>query len=755
MITIKNNVFHIATNNTSYVFFINESGLAEHLYYGRRLRAPESNLEPLREKHSCKKGNETALNENDDTLQLYNLPLEFSTEDKGDYRTPFVSVSYGDRGLRTLDLRFKSYHTFTGIERFDSPLVQALGNEDNTCGVILDFIDERAEIKLSLVYTTFSDSDVITRRAIIENIGANEMILRSAFSAQLDLPTSDYLLSTFEGAWARERHENRRPISGKIVNESRRGASSAEHGPGIILQKENSQDTFAFNLVYSGAHQSVVEVNSYKKTHVLIGINPDMFTAHLQPKMSFETPEAVLLYSKDGREGIRKQMHNFVRLHIQRGLWKERMRPVIFNSWEGCHFSFNEQKLSSLVKNAASLGFEMFVLDDGWFAVRNDDTTSLGDWSVNTLKIPQGLGGLSKEVHRSGMLFGLWIEPEMISLKSHLYMKHPEWVLGDPRRKEHAVGRNQYILDITREDVQEYLITTIKNLIQNASIDYIKWDMNRHLSDMYSSLQDQGEYMHRYILALYRLQKSIMIACPNVLLENCASGGTRFDLGMMAYGGQLWTSDASDPFERIPIMEGSLALYPLSVTATSVALEENFATKRKTSLATRFEVAAFGCLSYSLDLDKLTKAEKQEVRSQIEFYKQYRQVLQFGSFRVEQSGNVTIWTASDADKKNIIALFALKYTEANPEDDILRITDADENSLYRVMKRDEADGNIWDYGSDLMRYRGEAEVYEVSGDVLKWAGLRLSSRFSGGGESENMRIMSVFSTRMYIIKKIG
>ena len=759
MITVKNNLFHLATENTSYIFYIDNYGIAEHLYYGHKLKHPEVDLEALIEKHLTGKGNETGLNASDQSFQLENISLEFSTEEKGDYRTPMIAISAGEKKVRTLDLRFTSYKTFLGINRFSSPLPQALGSEENACGIECTFTDAAAGVEATFIYTVFASSDVITRRCTIKNLSKEALYLRSAYSAQLDLPTHDYTISTFDGAWARERIEHKHElISGKFVNESRRFASSSDHNPGIILEEKDGLGCYLINLIYSGAHRESVEVTPYGKTHILSGINSDLFSAKLEENMSFETPEAILLYSSNGRNDLSHKMHSFIQNHIQRGLWKDRLRPVVFNTWEACTFDFDEHRLDKLIKEAASLGFELFMLDDGWFGVRNDDTTSLGDWTVNTMKIPQGLSALSRQVHRSGMLFGLWIEPEMISIKSHLYEKHPEWMLGDSKRREHATGRNQYILDITRDDVQDYLTTLIKTTIQTAEINYIKWDMNRHISDVFShsaAILDHGEYMHRYILSLYRLQKAITVACPGVMLENCAAGGSRFDLGMLAYASQIWTSDNSDPFERIPIIEGTSSLYPLSVTGTSVGPDRSSFTLRRSALTTRFEVAAFGCLSYSMDILKLTDKEKDEVKNQIIFYKQYRQVLQFGRFSTLKKGNITIWNAYSPDRSTFLVLFAQKYLSANGEDDILKLPEVDENATYRVIRRDEEGEPIWDWGKDAEHYRKEEEVYEVSGDTLKWAGIRLSTKYAGCGYRDGMRVMSDFSTRLYVVTKLN
>lgn len=752
MITIKNNVFHLATPGSSYVFFIDEAGLPEHLYYGKRLKNPEDNLEALRSKHLTSRVSETSLDGKHVTLQPHTMSLEFSTEGAGDYRTPLVSASYGELGERALDLRYKGYKSYSGISRMNSLLPQALGKSGESVGIEVEFSDEVAEVSLSLFYTIFSDSDVIIRRSVVKNLSkASTLSLDALFSAALDFDTADFTLSTFDGAWGRERYENQRKLtSGKFVNESRRGASSADHNPGIILTSDAGAQ-YALNLIYSGSHQECVEVNGYGRTHILTGINPDQFSTLLKPSASFESPEAVLLYA-ESRGELSAKLALFVRQHIQRGFWKDRQRPIAFHTWDSCGYNLSENRILSLVKEASSLGFELFVVDDGWFGARSNQESSLGDWSVNTLKIPEGLAALSKTVHQSGMLFGLWIEPEAISRQSRLFDKHPNWLLGNPKRKNTSVCKNQYLLDLTNAEVQEYLINTIKNLVRTSELNYLKWDMNRHLSEVYDIEGDEGDYLHRYVMALYKIQKAVTSAIPNLILE---SGSARFDLGMAAYATDLTLSECTDPFERIPILEGTLALYPLSIISNTITGEKNAATLRRADLSSRFESALFGALSYSLDLTRLSKAEKNGIASQIEFYKQYRKILQFGSFLSEQSGEHTVWSVAAPDKSVILILYAQKLLHVNEPSEILRITQADENAVYRIVRRADFEEPIWDVGSDVKQFRKEEEAYVVSGDILKYAGLRLATKYSGSPYASGMRVMPDFSTRLYIAKKIN
>ncbi len=756
MISIKNKVFHLSTKGTSYIFTILDNGVPEHLYYGHRITSPELYFKSMEPRRLNYRVNETSIDDDNPNYQQQNEMSILSTEGLGDYRATEFAVSYGEKGLRTLDLRYVGHDLSKGVERMDTSLPQALGTDEETAVLNIQFMDRLAGVKVNLIYTVFSDSDVITRRVVLKNTSKETMTLRAAYSLQLDLPGHNYDLTTFDGAWGRERVINRRPLTyGRVVNESRRGASSADHNPGIILESRDSSEAYAINLIYSGAHAESIEVDCYGKTRILTGINPDMFSAKLDREFYFETPEALMLYSDKGRSGIQDEMVSFVQNHIQRGLWKNRLRPIVFNTWDACGFHFNDHKIQALIKEAADFGFEVFLLHDGWFGVRNNDTSSLGDWSVNTLKIPEGLASLSKDIHRRGMLFGLFLEPEMVSINSVLYQKHPDWVILDPKRKEHPITRQQYILDITRQDVFNYLLDTIRNLIQTASVDYIKWDMNRHIAEVFSrtrGIADMGEYLHHYILSLYQLQKAITSSCPNVLLENCACGGTRFDLGMLSYGVEGWTSDNTDAMESLDIMEGTSLLYPLSVCGTCVSPVPDKTTLRRTSLESRFSVAVFGCLNYSLDLTKLTAAEANQIKDQIEFYKQYRQLFQFGRFKVQQSGNETIWTVSSPNRDTIIAMVFQRLQKTNSPILPLRIQDVREDLLYQLMKRDDAEEETWDISE--VHHQKEDEVHRIPGDLLKYAGVQLADRFIGPNYASGMRVMPDFSSRIYIIKEI-
>jgi alpha-galactosidase len=564
-----------------------------------------------------------------------------------------------------------------------------------------------------------------------------------------------------------------------MINDSKSGVSSADHNPCIFLTKENGE-TIGMNLIYSSNHRELVETSPYGKVRVLTGINPATFSWVLAPQDRFQTPEAILTYSPDALNGASQNFHHFINNHIIRGPWKFRERPVLINNWEATYFKFTEDKLINLAKESANLGIELFVLDDGWFGLRNDDTTSLGDWTVNPKKLPSGLENLSLEVHRLGMMFGLWVEPEMVSIESQLYKKHPDWMIAIPGRRP-SVGRNQYILDLTRPDVRDYLFKQLSDVWHFANVNYIKWDMNRVFSDMYSTnreMKDHGEFFHRYILGLYELLEKLTAAFPNVLFESCASGGNRFDLGMLCYMPQTWTSDNTDALSRLYIQEGTSCGYPLSTMGSHVSDSPNHQTLRRTDLESRFNIAAFGVLGYELDVTKLKGQQKDAIKAQIAFYKAHRALLQYGTFtRVKlanSTSNQVVWAVASQDKSELLVLFAQKLNPSNPGSDKLRIEAVDLNAVYEVFPRQQRIdlkmfGNLLNQVSPLPITEGgiaqdtiskavtldsEVEHYRVTGEQVAWAGIKLNQQFGGTGYDAMTRVLGDFGSRIYIFKKI-
>ncbi|WP_319520856.1 alpha-galactosidase [uncultured Sphaerochaeta sp.] len=779
MISKKDRLFNLSTKKTTYLFAITETGHLEHLYYGRYLSKGTISIDALAEKRSISIGTGTAYDSDHPTLFFTNLCMEYSTMGKGDYRESSIDISYS-RGMHTLDFIVKSYRILPGKPRTFSGLPESYGDKA-TCTTLEVMLKEAClPLRLALTYTVFEESNVITRRATLYNDSNEEVTIKNLASAQLDLDTDDWKLVTFDGAWSRERYMHERPLApGIMINDSKSGVSSADHNPCIFLTKENGE-TIGMNLIYSSNHRELVETSPYGKVRVLTGINPATFSWNLAPQDRFQSPEAVMTYSPDAINGASQNFHHFINNHIIRGPWKFRERPVLINNWEATYFKFTEDKLINLAKESANLGIELFVLDDGWFGLRNDDTTSLGDWTVNPKKLPSGLENLSLEVHRLGMMFGLWVEPEMISIESQLYKKHPEWMIAIPGRRP-SVGRNQYILDLSRPDVRDYLFKQLSDVWHFANVNYIKWDMNRVFSDLYSAnreMKDHGEFFHRYILGLYELLEKLTAAFPNVLFESCASGGNRFDLGMLCYMPQTWTSDNTDALSRLYIQEGTSCGYPLSTMGSHVSDSPNHQTLRRSELESRFNVAAFGVLGYELDVTKLKGQQKEAIKAQIAFYKAHRALLQYGTFtRVKLANSISnqvIWAVASQDKSELLVLFAQKLNPANPGSDKLRVEAVDLNAVYEVFPRQQRIdikmfGNLLNRVSPLPITEGgiaqdtiskavsldsEVEHYRVTGEQVAWAGIKLNQQFGGTGYDAMTRVLGDFGSRIYIFKKI-
>ncbi|MDY5930433.1 MAG: alpha-galactosidase [Candidatus Ornithospirochaeta sp.] len=750
MIEIKDSrLFSISTEHTSYVFQITHTGHAEHIYYGKKLRDPFSSINAIAEKHMLTPVMGTFLSEQDPDACLDDTLLEFTTEGKGDYRTPLAALSIGPDGRRLFDPRFTGYKTYRGIRRFShSTLPQAVATEDEAETLEIAFLDKDEKVELTLYYTVFPRTDTISRRAVISNRSESSITARALGSLQLDIRERGMELTSFPGSWARERVRSTRKLSqGTVMIESRRFNSSLEENPGFILRSADG-GAYIINLVYSGSHRSTITETDHGITHIVTGINPDMLSWPIEPDGAFESPEAVMTYSDEGIYSASDRMHAFIEHHIIRGLWKSRMKPLMLNTWEGTYFRYDEDKILQMAKNAKSMGLEGIVVDDGWFGTRDDSYTSLGDWYANTMKFPSGITELGNEIHRLGLLFGAWLEPEAVSERSNLYQKHPDWIIGRNAGSS-ALGRNELLLDYSREDVQDYMITVLTNLIDNANLDYIKWDMNRCYSDPISRNKDfdGGKLQHLYIQGVYRVLNTITRRFPSLYIETCASGGARFDLGMLSYSASIWTSDNSDPFERLRTTEGTALLYPLSVMGVSVSPSPNAMTGRYTDLETRFNSAVFGVLSYSLD-PEAKGMRMVAYRQQVEFYKSYRQLFQFGRFRVQEDGNRTIWTISSPDRSVIMALYMQRSTTLNTTEEKLRIADVDENADYSIFARDHIQSD-----ADNSIYPQEPECYTIPGDALKRAGISLSYRFSGNGYKEGMRVLGDFSSRLYIIRK--
>lgn len=781
MIHEKNLVFTLHTAWSTYMFRVNETHHLEHLYYGRRIGTTDR-IDPLYDKHTIQTGNAVSYDEEHPSLTLDNICLEYSTYGKGDFREPPMLFTR-QNGDRVADFLYAEHRIVKGKPRTFSGLPESYGDKHNCTTLVVVLKEKASALRLELFYTTFDHADVIVRRTTIAN-DTNEILeLDRIASLQLDLPRSDYSLITFDGAWARERYRTTEKLRAGIhVNDSKTGVSSSRHNPCIFLttdaHDDNHGDCYGCNLVYSGDHAQSIETSPFGKVRLLTGLNPTTFGWQLHPGEKFQSPEAVLTFSHEGLNGTSRNFHRFINNHIVRGAWKYHQRPIVVNNWEATYFNFSENSLLKIAKSAADLGIELFVLDDGWFGSREDDTTSLGDWTVNTKKLPEGLASLSKKIHGMGLLFGLWCEPEMISRKSQLYREHPEWIVALPDRNP-SPGRNQYLLDLTREDVRDYLFNALASIWRLANVDYVKWDMNRNFSDMHSGSEKfrQNEFNHRYMLGLYALIQRFVDNFPQILFESCASGGNRFDLGMLCYMPQTWTSDNTDALSRMHIQEGTTCGYPLSAIGNHVSESPNHQTLRVSNVESRFNVAAFGVLGYELDVSQLSAQEIEVVRNQIAFYKIYRSLLQYGEFfRIKPIAmhNQALWVVTTPDRTEMLALFFQTINTPNPPIDILRIPIADPDISYAVTPRRERidlkafgslvnmvspiriknDGTLQRIVDETVHLENELEYYIVNGDVLAYHGIVLNQQFGGTGYDKETRVIGDFGSRIYHLKAL-
>ena len=792
MIREYNQSYVLETDNTTYCFHVLPTGHLEHLYYGRKITlTDDEDMKALIEKHTFMPGNTNAYDQENTAFSLEDIRLEMSSYGKGDIREPFIEVIHAD-GSYTSDFLFESAQITKGKEAYDTlpASYDEAGETDHLCVVLKD---RQYALTLELHYYVYEDCDVIARSARLINDSEDEIRLMRLMSAQIDYDTPEYVLTTFNGAWAREmKRTDTRLKSGRHVNASYTGTSSNRANPFVMLSKpetsEDLGDCYGFNLIYSGNHYEAAEVSGYGKTRVVMGINPQSFCFRIGVGECFEAPEAVMSYSHEGYNGMSRHMHRFVREHIVRGKWKHKTRPVLLNSWEASYFDINERKLLQLAKAGKEVGIELFVMDDGWFGSRDDDTQSLGDWEVNRKKLPDGVEGLARKVKELGLDFGIWVEPEMVNVKSKLYKEHPDWVLMIPD-KPHSEGRNQRILDLTRKEVQDYIIEEMSRVFSSADIAYVKWDMNRTVTDYYSSAlpaERQGEVAHRYVMGLYRCMKELTERFPEILFEGCAAGGNRFDLGILCYFPQIWASDDTDALCRAEIQTGYSYGYPMSVVSAHVSACPNHQTLRTTPLETRFHVACFGICGYECNFCDMKKEELAAVKAQIELYKEWREVLQWGTFYrgrtfSEQgdgsclsgnNGNVTEWTCVSEDRSKAVGFLLQKLVAPNTQYAFYKAKGLDPEQKYhfynRTLKYDvrefgdlvntvspihiKQDSLVHRAVAKFVKMDGETEDLYAYGDALMYGGVRLKQAFGGTGYSDEVRHFPDFASRIYFME---
>lgn len=805
MIRKEKNVFELSTAHTTYVFRVTDTGHLEHLYYGRKITLCDSVVletsdahtelsECLWEKHSFAPGNTNVYDNEHKNFSLEDICLEMSSYGKGDIREPFIEITHED-GSFTSDFLFHECYISQGKDTFLT-LPGSYDEENRVDHLCVLLRDMQYDLELELHYYVYEDCDVITRSAKLTNLGKTIAHLQRLMSLQLDFAESGYIFTSFHGEWAREMHKSSTmPSSGKLINASYTGTSSSRANPFVILSREYTTEDigecYGFNLIYSGNHYEALEVSGFGKTRFVSGINPASFCFELHPGESFEAPEAVMTFSPNGFNGMSTQMHTFVREHIVRGEWKHKPRPILLNSWEAAYFDINENRLLKLAKAGKEAGIELFVMDDGWFGERNDDTRSLGDWQVNTKKLPGGIDGLCRKINALGLDFGIWVEPEMVNVNSRLYETHPEWVLQIPE-KPHSEGRNQRILDLSNIEVQNYIIEEMSRLFSSANISYVKWDMNRTFTDYYSQTlgaSRQGELLHRYYMGLYRCMHILTQSFPHILFEGCSAGGNRFDLGILSYFPQIWASDNTDAICRAEIQNGYSYGYPMSVVSAHVSACPNHQTLRTTPLETRFAVAAFGIFGYECNFCDMKQEDMAAIKAQISLYKEWREVLQFGTFLRGRSfidrdgqnsysvlqnaaGNIMEWTCVSQDKNKAVGMILQRMVVPNTPYGYYRAKGLDANQKYhfynRILKYDikgfgdlvntvspihiRQDSLAHNLIAKFVKMDGETEDTHAYGDTLMYHGVKLKQAFAGTGYNSDVRYFQDFCARLYFME---
>ncbi|MCM1257713.1 MAG: alpha-galactosidase [Roseburia sp.] len=775
MIREEKKCFILETKNTSYVFRIMETGHLEHLYYGRKLKV--KNPDVYGQKHVFLPGNTVAYDKDYPQITLGDVCLEVSFTGKGDIREPMVELLQAD-GSSTNDFVYEGFSVTEGKSGMET-MPCAYGSEGEVEELCITLKNREYPQKLLLYYAVFEETDVITRRAVLLQQGEESVRLLRALSAVLDFPGKEYKITSFHGAWAREMEKTENLVSfGNYVSGSTCGASSSRANPFVIISRkdttEEAGDCYGCNLIYSGNHYESLGVSEFGKTRFVTGIHPKDFAFLLKQGESFETPEAVFTYSREGYGKMSQNMHQFIRRHIVRGTWQYRGRPILLNSWEASYFDINEQKLLSLAKKAKKAGIELFVMDDGWFGKRDNDNSSLGDWKANQKKLPKGIKGICDKVRKEGLLFGIWVEPEMVNVDSDLYKLHSDWVMEVPG-KSHSEGRNQRILDMVNPAVQEFVIQAMTEVFSSADISYVKWDMNRIFSDAYSKylpLEQKQESSHRYILGLYHVMDVLTKRFPKILFEGCAAGGNRFDLGILCYFPQIWASDNTDALCRVRTQTNYSYGYPPSVIGAHVSNCPNHQTLRNTPIETRFHVASFGVLGYECNLKDLSSEEFEAVKEQVSLYKRWREILQFGDFYRGRCGNIHEWSMVSKDKKKAVGMVMQELARPNHQSEWYFAKGLEEDREYHFYNR-KLKYNIREFGDlvntavpihvrpDSLLHRamakavkldGETEDFYATGSELMYAGAALSEGFAGSGFSDKVRHFPDFASRMYFME---
>ncbi|MDO5131839.1 MAG: alpha-galactosidase [Eubacteriales bacterium] len=727
----KERLFKIDTAHVSYVMaVVDEEQFLEHVYFGRRLQ--DSDLRYLL-RHL-----ETpflpSTNKGDRGKVLACMKHELPGELCGDHRDGAVTIRSAG-GHTALQPYYVSHRIYQGKDKLEG-LPATFGHADGTETLEITMEDPVLKARFLLSWSVFSDSDAIMRSLKVINDSKEPVRLEKALSISLDMDLADadqkpFRLLTLDGAWARERHMNYRDIGYGFQGIcSNRGESSHHEHPFLGLVSPSATqhrgEVYGFHLAYSGNFRGQVERDVFDTVRVTLGINPDRFSFVLRPGESFQAPEGIMVYSCEGLGGMTRTLHDLYRNHLIRGVWKDRKRPILINNWEATYFNFDSDKLLDIARAAKEAGIEMFVMDDGWFGKRDTDTSGLGDWFVNEKKIKGGLKKLVDEINALGMKFGIWIEPEMISPDSDLYRAHPDWAIRIPGRDPVQI-RNQYVLDLSRKEVLDTVYERIANVLKSANIEYVKWDMNRTLTDFggaFLGAENQDELCHRYVLGLYEMQRRLVDDFPNLLLENCSSGGARFDPGMLYYSPQIWCSDNTDAIERLMIQEGTALLYPLSTMGAHVSVTPNHIVGRNTAFETRGNVALAGTFGYELDITKLGEKELAAIPQQIALYHKYNDLIRRGDYyriaSYRENHLYDCWAVVSKDKSEAVVTYVQVLKIPDDRSRTLRIPGLDPGRDYAVIVDRTSDIAPEDDPSVILPVGPRARIH---GDALMYAGL--------------------------------
>ncbi|ERI94433.1 alpha-galactosidase [Clostridiales bacterium oral taxon 876 str. F0540] len=685
----KSKSFKLDAKNTSYIIaIVDEEQFLGHVYFGEKIPDIDVNyLMRLEEPPYI-----PSKNNRDRMSFLDSFPTEYSTNGLGDFRESCLKVMTKS-GMTTCGINYVSHKIYGGKPKLEG-LPSTFGTESDCTTLEINCLDKHLNLQVVLVYTAFENLDVITRSVRVKNCSNESIQLTKVLSSCVDFDRIDMDMITLHGSWARERHINRRSVTlGKQTVSSSRGESSHQMNPFVaVMDKsatEDSGEVYGFNFVYSGNFIAQAEGTQFDTTRVVMGINPEDFAWNLEAGEEFTAPEVVMVYSNEGLGKMSRTFHDLYRKHLIRGEYKDKKRPILINNWEATYFDFNTEKLIDIAKEASKLGIEMLVMDDGWFGNRSSDNMALGDWVVNEDKIKAGLKYLVDEVNKLGMKFGIWFEPEMVSPDSDLYRVHPDWAIHIEGRAG-TLCRNQYVLDLSRKEVRDYVYESLRKILKSANIEYVKWDMNRQLSDVGNTVLPtyrQREIWHRYVLGVYELMERLTSEFPHILLENCSGGGARYDAGMLYYSPQIWTSDDTDAIERLKIQHGTSLVYPVSAMGAHVSDCPNHTVGRVTPFETRGFVALSGTFGYELDVTKISQEDRNMIPKQIAMYHKFNDLIRTGDlYRISNVFENPEYDCVEyvaKDKSEILVTYVQILNKPNYHSRRIRLKGLQKNAFYR------------------------------------------------------------------------